>query len=112
MPNHVPVHKLHQLVLFAEHSILSPSGCSLSSSQSETHDCDVTAHEKNKVRALLGSLIGPPMGLQAAFKRAPSSSRGTAPPAMPDWDNVKPEEKALVHQVEAGAFVHSYSAVP
>lgn len=42
------------------------------------------------------------MDLQAAFKRAPPSSAGAAPQAMPDWENVKPEEKALVHQVTPG----------
>lgn len=39
------------------------------------------------------------MELQAAFKRTPPSSAGTTPLAMPDWESVKPEEKALVHQV-------------
>ncbi|KAL3161210.1 putative 3',5'-cyclic phosphodiesterase pde-3 [Trebouxia sp. C0009 RCD-2024] len=39
------------------------------------------------------------MELQAAFKRTPPSSAGTTPLAMPDWESVKPEEKALVHQM-------------
>ena len=41
------------------------------------------------------------MCLQAAFKRAPPSSSSTGPSQILNWENVKPEEMALVFQVRA-----------
>lgn len=47
------------------------------------------------------------MAMQAAFKRAPSSSaaepalQSASASSVQDWESIKPEDKTLVHQVNS-----------